>query len=152
MLQQRGGQARARPRDPCVSLAAAQAQSLGVSFRRKIAPDDTLGPGCDWTHFPEEPVQAYTVHFNTRGGVELAFGQPNLHVVTVAGFGAVETPALFSLGERDCIVNVDVAPGQAVQVSYFYTGSAMPVTHVIACAKARSAAEMAMQNILALAK
>jgi hypothetical protein len=81
--------------------------------------------------------------------VELAFGQPQLDVITVAGFGAVQTPGLFSSGEHDCIVNVDVAPSQAVQVSYFYNGASVPMTHEIACQKARHAAELAMQTILA---
>ena len=77
------------------------------------------------------------------------FGQPQLDVVNVAGFGAVETPGLYSSGENDCIVNVDVAPGQAVQVGYFYNGSTVPMNHEIACQKARNAAELAMQTILA---
>ena len=114
-----------------------------------IAPSGKRGPGCDWIHSPTEPVESYTVDVNTRGGVELAFGQPQLKVITVAGFGAVETPGLFSSGKHDCIVNVDVAPGQAVQVSYFYNGSTVPMTHELACQKARNAAELAMQTILA---
>jgi len=63
----------------------------------------------------------------------------------------VSTPALFSSGERDCIVNVDVAPSQAVQISYFYRGSTVPMNHEIACQKARNAAELVMQTILARA-
>ena len=34
-------------------------------------------------------------------------------------------------------------------MSYFYDGSTVPMNHVIACQKARNAAEMAMQTILA---
>ena len=48
-------------------------------------------------------------------------------------------------------MNVDVAPSQAVQVGYFYNGTTVPMTHEIACQKARHAAEMAMQTILAQA-
>ena len=51
----------------------------------------------------------------------------------------------------DCVVNVDVAPSQAVQVAYFYNGQTVPMTHEIACQKARNAAELAMQTILAQA-
>ena len=83
--------------------------------------------------------------------MELAFGQPQLHVVTVAGFGAVQTPACTARASDDCIVNVDVAPRQAVQVGYFYNGSTVPMNHEIACQKARNAAELAMQTILARA-
>ena len=79
------------------------------------------------------------------------FGQPQLQVTSVAGFGAVQTPALYGFGEQDCVVNVDVAPSQAVQVAYFYNGQTVPMTHEIACQKARNAAELAMQTILAQA-
>ena len=67
----------------------------------------------------------------------------------MAGFGAVETAGLYRTGDRDCVVNIDVAPGQAVQVGYFYNGTTVPMTHEIACEKARHAAELAMQTILA---
>ena len=67
----------------------------------------------------------------------------------MAGFGAVQAPALYGTGKQDCVVNVDVAPSQAVQVGYFYNGTTVPMTHEIACQKARRAAEMAMQTILA---
>jgi hypothetical protein len=120
-----------------------------VRYYATDAPTGALGPSCDWNHSPTEPVESYTVDINTKGGVELAFGQPQLAVLTVAGFGAVSTPGLFSSGQHDCIVNIDVAPSQAVQVGYFYNGATLPMTHEIACQKARNAAELAMQTILA---
>lgn len=86
---------------------------------------------------------------DTDGGVELAFDQPQLRVITIATFGAVETPALFSTGRVNCIIHVDVASRQALQVGYFYDGTTVPMTHEIACAKAKNAAEMAMQTVLA---
>jgi hypothetical protein len=137
--------------DPCSTLTVAQQTSLGVQFYATDEPREKRGPGCDWIHSPTEPIESYTVAINTRGGVELAFGQPQLDVITVAGFGAVETPGVFSTGKYECIVNVDVAPLQAVQVAYFYDGSTLPMTHEIACQKARIAAELAMQTILAKA-
>ena len=126
-----------------------QVSALRVRYYGPSKPEAKRGPSCDWIHSPTEPIENYSVDLNTSGGVELVFGQPQLRVVTVGGFGAVETPGLFSSGERDCIVNVDVAPQQAVQVSYFYNGSTVPMTHEIACQKARNAAELAMQTILA---
>jgi Protein of unknown function (DUF3558) len=135
--------------NPCSTLTAAQLNMLGVRFYASDAPRDKRGPGCDWIHSPAEPIESYTVAINTRGGVELAFGQPQLEVVTVAGFGAVETPGVYSSGKYECIVNVDVGPGQAVQVGYFYNGSTVPMNHELACQKARNAAELAMQTILA---
>jgi Protein of unknown function (DUF3558) len=135
--------------DPCSALTPAQVKSLNVAFYRTVKPGTARGPGCDWIHSPTEPVESYSIDINTRGGVELAFGQPHLNVVMIAGFGAVETPGLLSSGERDCIVNIDVASGQAIQVNYFYNGSTVPMNHEIACRKARNAAELAMQTIQA---
>jgi hypothetical protein len=146
----------ARPRildiegiDPCGTLTVAQLESLGVVRYGASVPSGKRGPSCDWIHSPSEPVENYSVDINTRGGVELVFGQPRLQVTTVAGFGAVETPALYGTGEQDCLVNIDVAPSQAVQVGYFYNGTTVPMTHEIACQKAHRAAELAMQTILA---
>ena len=113
--------------------------------------EGTRGPGCEWIHSPTEPVEHYSVGINTRGGVELVFGQPQLEVISVAGFGAVQTPAPYGGSTQNCVVNVDVAPSQAVQVAYFYNGQTVPMTHEIACRKARNAAELAMQTILAQA-
>jgi hypothetical protein len=124
-------------------------KTLNVAFYRTVKPGTSRGPGCDWVHSPTEPIESYSINVNTRGGVELAFSQPQLKVVTVAGFGAVETPGVLSSGERDCIVTIDVAPGQAVQVNYFYNGTTVLMNHEIACQKARGAAEMAMQTIQA---
>ena len=46
-------------------------------------------------------------------------------------------------------MNVDVAPSQAVQVALLLQRPTVPMTHEIACQKARNAAELAMQTILA---
>jgi Protein of unknown function (DUF3558) len=134
--------------DPCSTLTSAQLKSLGVGLYGASQPSGKTGSGCDWIHSPAEPIENYSVDADTQGGVELAFGQPQLKVITIAGFGAVETPGLFSSGQHDCIVNVDVAPSQAVQVSYFYNGATVPMTHELACQKARNAAELAMQTLL----
>ena len=148
----------ARPRvlnvegvDPCSTLTPGQLESLGVTRYGASPPAGKRGPSCDWIHSPTEPIENYSVDINTRGGVELVFGQSRLQVTTVAGFGAVQTPALYGTGEQDCLVNVDVGPSQAVQVGYFYSGQTVPMTHEIACQKARNAAELAMQTILAQA-
>jgi len=137
--------------DPCGALTAAQVKSLNVTRYGASKPRGTRGPGCDWDHSSSEPIEHYSVGINTHGGVEQVFAQPQLEVTTVAGFGAVQTPALYGTGRQDCVVNVDVAPSQAVQVGYFYNGATVPMTHEIACQKARHAAELVMQTILARA-
>jgi hypothetical protein len=135
--------------DPCKALTSTQLTSLGVQFYTADQAKDGRGPSCDWIHSPSEPIESYTVAMSTADGVELALAQPQHDVVTVAGFGAVETPGVFSTGKDDCFVHIDVAAGQALQVGYFYDGATLPMTHDLACQKARNAAELAMQTILA---
>jgi len=156
--QQAGPELPPRPRevrvdglDPCNALTSAQLESLDVKFYTTDKPREKRGPGCDWIHSPAEPIESYTVAVNTQGGVELLFGQPQIDVVKVAGFGAVQSPGLYSTGDDNCFIHVDVAPGEAVQVGYIYNGSTVPMNHEIACQKARNAAELAMQTILARA-
>jgi len=146
----------ARPRvlsiagvDPCAALTGVQLKSLGVVRYAARKPDGGRGASCEWDHYPSEPLESYSLDINTRGGVELVFGSAQLQVTTVAGFGAVQTPAPYGGSTQNCVVNVDVAPSQAVQVAYFYNGQTVPMTHEIACRKARNAAELAMQTILA---
>ena len=62
-----------------------QLKSLGVARYGASKPDGKRGPGCDWIHSPTEPIEHYSVGINTRGGVELVFGQPQFEVTTVAG-------------------------------------------------------------------
>jgi Protein of unknown function (DUF3558) len=145
----------ARPRvlsiaeiDPCGTLTGTQLTSLGLARYGARKPEGSRGASCDWDHYPTEPIENYSLDINTSGGVEMVFGRPQLQVTTVAGFGAVQTPAPYGASEQNCVVNVDVAPSQAVQVAYFYNGQTVPMTHEIACQKARRAAEMAMQTIL----
>ena len=137
--------------DPCAALTATQLRALDVRFYATDKPREKRGPGCDWIHSPSEPIESYTVAVNTQGGVELLFGQPQLDVVTVAGFGAVQTPGLYSTGDDNCFIHVDVAVGQAVQIGYIYNGSTVPMYQEIACPKAHDAAELAMPTILARA-
>ena len=78
--------------DPCGALTPAQVKSLGVARYGASPPDGKQGPGCDWIHSPTEPIENYSVDINTRGGVELVFGQTPAPGDHVAGFGAVQTP------------------------------------------------------------
>ena len=134
--------------DPCSTLNIDQLHSLQIAFSATSAPLGTRGPACHWMHSTSEPVEDYTVAANTNGGVEVVFGQPQLQVIAIAGFGAVETPGAYSSGRDNCIISIDVAPRQALQVGYFYNGATVPMTHEIACGKARNAAELAMKTVL----
>lgn len=117
---------------------------------RFIPPEpDAVGPSCRWLHSPDEPVEAYRIALDSYSGIETSFtNSGGIRVITVAGYPALETesPALLR-PDTQCIVVVDVAPGQALQVNYDYAG-ALPMTRERACDRARPAAEMAMRTLI----
>jgi hypothetical protein len=135
--------------DPCATLTLAQLASLALHFQDAEPADANGGPTCFWAHTPEEPVEGYSIRLNTSGGVEQTFGNPRgVSATTVAGFPAVETQNYQAPRDTTCIVGVDVADGQGVQVNYTYNGSTLPMARDIACQKAKAVAEMAMQTLL----
>ena len=98
--------------DPCSALTSAQLQSLESGSTQPTSRPRQRGPGCDWIHSPDEPVESYTVDINTRGGVELAFEPaPASRSSRSLASAQSTTPGLYSSGEHDCIINVDVASG-----------------------------------------
>lgn len=135
--------------DPCSLLTSDQQTRLGVRGATPVPAEEKIGPGCRWLHSPDEPVEAYQIFRDTESGIESGFGNSRgITVITVAGFPAIETQSeRTQLPETQCIVAVDVAPGQTLQVNYDYNG-ALPMTRERACDKARPAAEMAMRTLI----
>lgn len=135
--------------DPCSLLTAEQLRRLDVRGGQFRPADDRYGANCRWVHSPQEPVEAYLIALDVSSGIETSFDNPGGSApITVAGFPAIETesPEL-RLPDTQCIVVVDVAPGQALQVNYDYAGS-LPMTRERACDRARPAAEMAMRTLI----
>jgi hypothetical protein len=135
--------------DPCAALSLQQILQLKLHFQRSDPSADGGGPTCFWAHSSEEPIEGYAIRRNMNGGIEQTFGNPRgVTGTTVAGFPAVETQNLYAPPETSCIIGVDVADEQGLQINYDYTGSTAPMTRDLACQKAKAAAEMAMQTLL----
>lgn len=136
--------------DPCTLFTPEQLRVLSVGTGQKIAADDQVGPSCRWSHSPDEPVEAYRIARNASKGIEATFGNTRgVTALTIAGFPAVETQSeRLQLADTQCIIVIDVAQGQNLQVNYDYSGDALAMTREIACAKTRLAAEAAMQELI----
>ena len=137
--------------DPCALLTSDHRESLGVGRGR---PGTAIeGPGCNWSHFPDEPRDSYFVQLVTGRGAEYALASTTgARVVDTEGFAAVETQRDRSYPvEHHCVLLVDVADGQNLWVQYDYDGSTVPMSRELACEKARNAAGMAVQTLRAQA-
>jgi hypothetical protein len=134
--------------DPCVLLTNEQRQRLGLNrIHRPSAPPDAKT--CQFTHFPGEPDEGYDVGAYVREAAAPALASPGSRIVNVARFGAVEARAIRGDPERACFVYVDVAEGQHLRVLYSYDGRELPMNRQVACEKARSVAELMVQNLIA---
>jgi hypothetical protein len=134
--------------DPCALLTADQLDQLDVSGGR-FKPADRRGPdSCSWDRSTrEDGFRSYLVGIDPTVGAELSL-VPFAVVTTVTGFPAVLTHNQYRSYETQCIVILDVAPGQTVQVNYDYNGPRLPLTREETCGKAQQAAEMVMQNLI----
>ncbi len=134
--------------DPCGLLTSEQLRQLTAA--RPRATGDDRGAVCQWSNAFTEPFQGYLVRLRTGQGAATALaGPPGVRVVTVAGFPAVETFGEPADPQRTCILAIDVADGQSVDVNYTYTGKGLPINRELACQRATAAAELVMQTLLA---
>lgn len=138
--------------DPCGLLTPDQVDLLGLHSAQFEPATDEIGPSCRWVHSPYEPIGAYLVALDTDFGIETILGNSRgITTTSIAGFPAVETESeKLLLPGTQCIVAIDVAPGQVLQLNYSYSG-VLPTTRELACEKARPVAEMAMQNLIEMA-
>ena len=87
--------------DPCSALSPPQLEVASSQyFDNRQAAGETRGPGCEWIHSPYRAGRDLHRRHQHRWRRRVTFGQPQLNVITVAGFGAVETPGLYSSGQR----------------------------------------------------
>jgi hypothetical protein len=138
--------------DPCALLTSAQQGQLGVGQLYLSAEAfDVDGKDCGWgnTHGPRETYRAST---DLRRGAEYALGSATgTQVVQVDGFGAVASTGGSADPAVNCVLLIDVAPGQSLWASYDDSNHDKPgLTHEIACQKAMSAARMMLAKLRAL--
>lgn len=135
--------------NPCEILSAPQLTTLGVSRPRFTPATATRGNTCQWSHSPDEPLDAYAVEIDTKSGIESSFDNPRgVRATLIAGFPTIETQGFHSPSNTSCGLVIDIARGQTVNVSYDYNGKQAPMNRDQACLKARGAAELAMQTLL----
>lgn len=71
----------------------------------------------------------------------------------MADFPAVQVAGSYFKPEHSCDVLIDVAPNQALLVSYYNTlGDEPGATHAVMCERAHRAAEGVMRQLLATRK
>lgn len=136
--------------EPCNLLTEAQRAELVVGRPRLNKPDGRVLQSCGWSRSPEEPIEGYLLG-PTRGNPAalLQAGDRSASEISVAGFPAVQAEANYSSDGTTCTVLVDVAPDEILELIYGYNGTELQPTLEQSCAKARRAAEMAMQTLIA---
>ena len=136
---------------PCSLLAAAQIPELGTNpgrFVRETAGGSLGGDSCSWTNFPERPDLDWRGGATFKNGAELLFGREPLR--TIDGYTATTTSSLATDPSYNCILLVDVAPGQALQVTFDNARKDYPgMNHVLACDKAEELATLMLANLRA---
>jgi hypothetical protein len=129
--------------NPCALLTGAQRTKIGVRAGVSGGDTDEFGsPGCVWLNAADHPDNSWVAKTVTKRGAEYALGSvTGAKVVSVAGFSAVETTSNFADPQRECLLYVDVAAGQSLQVEYLNQRGDHPgINHDIACQLATSAA------------
>ena len=139
--------------DPCSLLTEPQLRRLGIEIPGTRADDtDELGSvACAWSN-GGKPDNIWTARLVTRRAAEAALANSAAARVTaVASYGAVETASPDEPAEYNCVLVIDVAQGQSLNVKYNnFRGDYPGITHEIACALDRQAAEMIIGNLRAL--
>lgn len=137
--------------DPCKDvLTTDQQTALGINRSPQPFGADRRGsPGCAYPHGYSEPFYEYWFAPVTAEGAEawvVTSRTIDKRVVEVAGFGAVEH-TLLGEPDSDCVVSVDVAPGQSLDVAF--AASSQNFTSEQMCERARVAAEAAIATLSA---
>jgi hypothetical protein len=92
-----------------------------------------------WLSLSQHPAEGYTATAVLNQGAEVALSAEPLR--SVDGFAATTTTSPGSSPRRFCGLLVDVAPGQALSVTYRDTQEQTSLTFRAACDKAQRLAE-----------
>jgi hypothetical protein len=139
--------------DPCALLTSAEVTQLKVD---KGTPDTAYDQDhsaiCQWADYESTPDNAWTAGVELRHSAEEALGGAGAQVVQVGGFPAVQTASGIGDNSDNCILLVDVAPGQRLSVAYINQRKDFPgINHEVACQQADKAAELMVANLRSLA-
>jgi len=131
-------------------LTPQQARQFTPVPARRVANDQQPGSfDCIWSTFPTNPVNNWTTRAVLDHGAEYYLDSvTGAQLVQVAGFAAVQTSSSLADPEKQCLLYVDVAPGQALDVQYINPNGDYPgINHQVACQLASKAAELMVANL-----
>lgn len=140
--------------EPCALLSAAQRAQLGVSAGKSAEQTDELGSrACLWASHGN-PDNRWMAQLVGKRGANYALGSiEGAQVVTISGYGAVQTTSPDANFRRHCILVIDVAEGQSLIAKYDNMAGDYPgIDHEVACQLDRRAAEFMVGNLRALAR
>jgi len=127
----------------CALLTQTQRAKLGVSAGIGDTNTDELGsPGCLWNNATQLPDNSWIAETITNLGAEYALGSVTAtRLVNIASFPAVQTATAYDNPAHECLLFVDVAQGQSLQVEYLNQRGDHPgIYHEIACQLVTTAA------------
>jgi hypothetical protein len=136
--------------DPCTLLTPEQARQFTPDPGRRVAIDQEPGRyDCIWSTFPAKPVNNWSARAVLDHGAEYYLGSvTGAQIVQVDGFATVQTSSNLADPEKQCLLYVDVAPGQALDVQYINPNGDYPgINHQVACQLATKAAELMVANL-----
>ena len=139
--------------DACALLTDAQRKQLGTN---RGSPgenvDDPDRPACDWSNFPNVPDNGWEGRVIMRYGAEHALGSDTgAQQVSINGFPTVQTASPDAPTAKNCVLFVDVAPGQTLEVYYENMQGDYPgINHEVACQQATKAATLMMDTLHSL--
>ena len=98
--------------------------------------------------YMSEPKEAYLVGGRDDRGIKNinAEGRRSPSARFTAVVGRTGRPVAGRSNATGCSIFMEVHPDQGLQVNYSYEG-AQPMTHELACSKARPVAEMVIANL-----
>lgn len=136
--------------DACALLSDAQRGQLQVNRGRPAENiEDPDRPACDWSNFPNVPDNGWEARIIMRYGAEHYLGSTaGTQQVSVNGFPTVQTSSPERRSDRYCLLFVDVAPGQTLEVYYENMRGDYPgISHEVACQQATKAATLMMDTL-----
>jgi hypothetical protein len=136
--------------DPCDLLTKPQQVELAVGpGAPDNGTDELASPGCMWTNPSGSPDNNWVAKAVVKRGADVWLrSSTGPQVVLVDGFPTVQTSSRFLDPGLDCLLYVDVAPGQSLSVEYVNRRGDLPnVNHGVACQKATSAAKLMLANL-----
>jgi hypothetical protein len=137
----------------CQLLTDDQRQQLGVN-RGKVGTnvEDPNRPACDWSNFPNAPDKGWVARIITIYGAAHALASDaGAEQVSVNGFPAVQTSAGSLDPNTNCLVFIDVAPGQTLESSFQNIQGDYPgLNHEVACQLAEQAGSLMIDTLKSL--